>query len=385
MKTTERPKPAASSPNLRQKVFRSLINVLEKHFFKENFVVSNQTPYQELFREKIMSVRHYPPLTQKAIEIDGRRLRVSRKKHQIPLVMVPPLAATSIIFDLLPQRSVVRYFLARGFDVYLIDWGEVNASHRDISLETYVAEWMPAALASIRRHSGRDEVSLFGYCMGGLLSLLYAAVTQDSHIRNIVTIASPVDMHQGGIAGRILSLIHGPARAISSLFRISLLDLPAQYLHVPGWLNSLAFKLTDPVGTVTHRLQLLLNLWDREYLKQNHTMGTWFNDMVDYPGETIKEMAVHMMINNRMSKGVMRFGAQQATFNKIHCSILTFAGATDALVSVEAARKAQDIVASKDKQFCIAPGGHAGVFAGSKAPANTWAISAKWLARRSMT
>ena len=105
--------------------------------------------------------------------------------------------------------------------------------------------------------------------------------------------------------------------------------------------------------------------------------------MVDYPGETIKDMAVHMMINNRMSKGVMRFGNQEASFHNIDCSILAFAGDNDTIVSVQAARKVLDIVSSEDKEFCIVPGGHAGVFAGSKAAANTWTLSADWLAQRS--
>jgi polyhydroxyalkanoate synthase len=53
------------------------------------------------------------------------------------------------------------------------------------------------------------------------------------------------------------------------------------------------------------------------------------------------------------------------------------------LVSVLAARKVLEIVSSEDKEFCVVPGGHAGVFAGSKAPENTWSISADWLEIRS--
>ena len=48
-----------------------------------------------------------------------------------------------------------------------------------------------------------------------------------------------------------------------------------------------------------------------------------------------------------------------------------------------AARKVLEIVSSQDKEFCVVPGGHAGVFAGSKAPENTWSISADWLEGRS--
>eukprot|EP01035_Chromulina_nebulosa_P001693 gene1693-2285_t len=45
------------------------------------------------------------------------------------------------------------------------------------------------ALAAIRKHSGSQEVSLFGWCMGGLLSLMHAGLTLDPKIRNLVTVA----------------------------------------------------------------------------------------------------------------------------------------------------------------------------------------------------
>lgn len=370
-------------PGIAEKAFWSLVNAVERKLYSENFIVSNLTPYDVIYRDRIMSVRHYLPLDDERIQVGDEVIGVSQKRHRVPLVLVPPLAATSMIFDLMPHRSVVRFFLAKGFDVYLIDWGEVTEDHSDLSLETYVLEWMPAALRQVRQVSGEQDISIFSYCMGGLLSLMYAAVSHDQHIRNMITVASPVDMHQSGVAGRVLSAIYRPAQALSQLLNFSLLDMPARYFHVPGWVNSLAFKLTNPLGHVINSFELLLNMWDREYLKEHLTMSQWFDDMVDYPGETIKDMAVHMMIDNRMAKGKMKIGREQAEFEKIKCSILAFAGDTDKLVSTRAARKALDIVSSEDKEFCVVPGGHAGVFAGGKAPANTWSVSADWLAERS--
>lgn len=368
---------------LREKAFWSVVNAIERRLFQERFIVANRTPYDVIYNDRIMSVRHYLPLEEDEIRVGDDMMAVNQERYPVPLVLVPPLAATSMIFDLLPQRSVVRYFLARGFDVYLIDWGEVTADHRNLSLETYVLDWMPAALSRIREQSGRQDLSIFAYCMGGLLSLMYAAATQDAHIRNLVTVASPVDMHQSGVAGRVLSAIYRPARIISQVFNISLLDLPPRFLHVPGWLNSLAFKLTNPMGAVISYLELLVNLWDREYVKQHSTLQSWFDDMVDYPGATIKDMLVHMGLNNRMARGSMRLGQTEAAFAHIRCSILAFAGDDDRLVSASSAHKVLDIVSSQDKEFCVVPGGHAGVFAGSGAPRHTWALSADWLAQRS--
>ena len=365
------------------KIFWSVLNGIEQYVFSENFIVSNLSQYDEILSEGIMSVRHYHPLDAREIEVAGAKVPVEPKKHRTPLVLVPPLAATSMIFDLMPHRSIVRFFLAKGFDVYLIDWGNVTADHTNLSLETYVMDWMPKAINAVRQCSGERDVSIFSYCMGGLISLMYLATSSDQSVRNLVTVASPVDMHQSGVAGKVLSAIYQPAQVISGLLNFSLMDLPARYFHVPGWTSSLVFKMTNPMGLVISSFEKFLNLWDREYLEESLTMSQWFNDMVDYPGETIREMSVNMMLNNKMATGKMRIGQTRAEFSKIKSSILAFAGEADKLVSKRAARKVLEIVSSEDKEFCVVPGGHAGVFAGSKAPENTWAMSADWLAQRS--
>lgn len=365
------------------KIFWSILNGVEQYVSAENFIVSNLSPYDEILSDGIMSVRHFHALEESEVEIAGEKIPVSKKQFKVPVVLIPPLAATSMIFDLMPHRSIVRFFLAKGFDVYLIDWGDVTADHSNISLETYVMDWMPKALESVRERSQQQELSIFSYCMGGLLSLMYLATSEDKNVKNLITVASPVDMHQSGVAGKVLSAIYQPAQAISNILNFSLMDLPARYFHVPGWTSSLVFKMTNPMGLVISSYEKFLNLWDRDYLEESLTMSQWFDDMVDYPGETIREMSVNMMINNKMASGKMNIGNTRAEFNRIHCSILAFAGDSDKLVSAVSARKVLDIVSSEDKEFCVVPGGHAGVFAGSKAPENTWSISADWLAGRS--
>ena len=365
------------------KFFWSVLNGVEQYVSAENFIVSNLSPYDEILSDGIMSVRHYHSLDESEIEVAGEKMPVSKEQFKVPVVLIPPLAATSMIFDLMPHRSIVRFFLAKGFDVYLIDWGDVTADHSNISLETYVMDWMPKALESVRECSQQKELSIFSYCMGGLLSLMYLATSDDKKVKNLITVASPVDMHQSGVAGKVLSAIYRPAQAISHILNFSLMDLPARYFHVPGWTSSLVFKMTNPMGLVISSYEKFLNLWDRDYLEESLTMSQWFDDMVDYPGETIREMSVNMMINNKMASGKMNIGKARAEFSRVQCSILAFAGDADKLVSAVSARKVLEIVSSEDKEFCIVPGGHAGVFAGSKAPDNTWSISADWLASRS--
>src|SRR5690606_12971557 len=140
---------------------------------------------------------------------------------------------------------------------------------------------------------------------------------------------------------------------------------------------------TNPIGSLTSYWDLLVNMWDREYVKEHTTLSAWFDDMVDYPGETINAMVGKMMLNNQMARGRMRMGGGEARCEAIRCSILGFAGDDDKIGSPRAAHKVLEMVSSSVQEFCVVPGGHAGVFGGSRAPDNMWAVSADWLNARS--
>jgi polyhydroxyalkanoate synthase len=175
-----------------------------------------------------------------------------------------------------------------------------------------------------------------------------------------------------------------PAMLIRRYTGFRLHNVDPKTLTVPGWLASLAFKATNPMGTVQGYWDLLLNLWDREYVSQHQTMSKWFNQMHDYPGGVVQDFVVRAGLDNALSRGEIKLGkGKKALLAKIECSLLAIAGTGDKIVTLDAARRVMDIVASDDKTFETAPGGHAGVFAGSKAPATTWRIAAEWLETRS--
>src|SRR5207244_1111675 len=58
--------------------------------------------------------------------------------------------------------------------------------------------YLPRALAAARRVSGHDEVTLAGYCLGGVIAALYAAGHEDARVRNLILMATPVDYTEMG-------------------------------------------------------------------------------------------------------------------------------------------------------------------------------------------
>lgn len=369
---------------LSRKAILSMIHAVERIVNKDALNLTGMTPHTIIYEDDLLSVLHYHPLKDKEIRIGEELVPVSEKTHKIPLVYIPPLLAPGFAFDLFPERSLARYFLAKGFDVYLVDFGSPTKSHSHLSFEDYILEWMPASIEAIRKQSGSRELSLYGYCMGGLFCLLYTTIFQDSDIRNIVTVASPIDTHQMGVAGKALSLVALPAHKLARRLNISLRDIKPEYLHVPGLLGTIGFHLINPLGVLKSYWDLLLNLWDRNYVTAHESLGHWINNLLDYPGATVQEIIVQMALANKLArKGEMTIGHRRAKLKGINCSLLSFAGENDEIVQFESARKIMDVVSSRDKSFHVVPGGHVGLIIGEKAPANLWQISAEWLARRS--
>jgi polyhydroxyalkanoate synthase len=94
-------------------------------------------------------------------------------------------------------------------------------------------------------------------------------------------------------------------------------------------------------------------------------------------------MAGEVVSENQIATGRVQIRDKVAELDSIQSALLAFAGETDNLVPPEVAERSVEIVASNDKEFRVAPGGHMGVIIGSKAQSEVWSQSADWLEERS--
>lgn len=361
-----------------------LRNSINRRSNPEKYFLQDKTERIEILREGLFSVHYYPALKDPRVDIEGESVTVNKKHFPIPLILVPPLGVYAWIFDLMADRSLVRYFLARGFEVYLIDWGKPGPNESQLSLETYTLNWFPKAVAKVQEHSGQTEVSLLGYCMGGLLSMMYTAAKGSDVVRNLITIASPVDLHKmtNGV-GKISKLLSGPTGLIRRVAGPQLAKLDSSVFHVDGKILSILFKASSPMGTITSYIDLIKNLADDDYVSRYMTMNEWFSNMPDYPGATVRELLMKLGIANRLHRGYFNLGGHEVSFDRIKSALLAFAGESDVIATVASASAIMSVVGSLDKTFQVVPGGHAGVFTGSKAAHSTWSIAADWLELRS--
>ncbi|HZZ24426.1 MAG TPA: alpha/beta fold hydrolase, partial [Roseiarcus sp.] len=113
-----------------------------------------------VFRDPVFELIQYKPLTE----------QVWRR----PVVITPPQINKYYSLDLTLEKSLVRFLLQEGFQVFCISWRNPKPEQRDWGLDTYVKA-VDDAVDAVRTISGSADVSVMGACSGGITSSAYVA------------------------------------------------------------------------------------------------------------------------------------------------------------------------------------------------------------------
>ncbi|MEO8602509.1 MAG: alpha/beta fold hydrolase [bacterium] len=321
----------------------------------------DRTPFDIVFQRDKLGLRRYRAA-------DG-----AVRRHALPVLLVPPLMVKPFVFDLFPGRSLARFLLDRGFDVFLVDFGEPDAADAYVTLDDYVLDWLPAACRQVCEVSRQRELSAIGYCMGGLMMLMALGVRHERAVRNLVTIGAPLDVSKMGMFAWMAKVAGSQVEFLSR--RIG---------NVPGGVSSAAFRLLTPAKNVTRYADLFMNMWDREYVNGFDAMNQWVSQFIDYPQGAFLQFVRDFLERNALAEGKMRFRGKLADLAQVTVNLLAFAGRTDRIAPPAAVRAQLDALGSSDATFRLVPGGHMGVFAGHGAPRQVWQPAAEWLAARSL-
>jgi poly[(R)-3-hydroxyalkanoate] polymerase subunit PhaC len=311
--------------------------------------------------------------------IDERHLLLRRYRrpenvelrHDVPVLIIPPLMVKPDIYDLRPGHSFVEYMLHHGFDVFLVDFGRPDATDRDFRLEDYLLHPINTSVEKMREVTGSRQVSIFGYCMGGIFASIYAALERTNAVKNVVLLGAPIDFEKLGGYHTLIQYVDAPMVAIAEAFG-----------YFPAVLSQSLFSMTQPLKTLTRPLNLLWNLWDDDYLESYEAMNKWTSDFLHYPEAAFKQFARDFVRDNKFVKNEIEMFGRRVDLEKIVASYLVLASPDDQFGQPESAHAIIDAISSEDKTFMLVRGGHLGAMAGSRAPAN-WALIAEWLAERS--
>lgn len=128
-----------------------------------------------VFRNDVLELIQYTPRTERV--------------HERPLVIAPPQINKFYVFDLTQEKSLVRYALDGGQQVFVISWRNPTAEHRDWDMTTYLSA-AEEALDAVTAITGSPDVNLLGACSGGMTAVSLAAylAARDKPVINALTL-----------------------------------------------------------------------------------------------------------------------------------------------------------------------------------------------------
>lgn len=318
--------------------------------------------------------------TEKAIVGEGPQRTVYRylrrgwqPSHSTPILLVPPLAAPAWCFDLRQGCSLAEHLLARGYPTYVVDYGAISFSDRALGLEHWVDDVIPNAVEAVVRDSGRDDIQLVGWCLGGIMALL-ASAARDLPVRSVGMIASPFDFTRVRMAA--------PIRALASLTGGALGTTLYRMLGgAPAPLVSLGFRATALDRYVTKPVVLAQHLHDRDWIAHSQAVDEYMANMLAYPGRTFGQLYHQFFRVNELAGGTLELGDHRIELSKIDVPVLAVGGISDVLAPIDAVHHVGGLLPnSPDVRLETAPGGHLGVLTGRSAVRTTWIFLDEFLA-----
>jgi polyhydroxyalkanoate synthase subunit PhaC len=291
-----------------------------------------------------------------------------------PVLLVTPLAAPAICYDLRRGCSLVEHLVEGGRPTYLVEYGEVSFKDRSLGMEHWIDEVVPTAIREVSAHAGGRPVHLVGWSLGGTFALLSAAADPSLPIASISVLGSPFDVREVPLVAPLrplLSLTDGRG-AITRLYQA--------VGGAPRPLVRWAFQLSSVQKLVTKPLAVARNLDDADYLAQLEAVDRFAANMIAYPGRTFGQLYHRLLKGNALVDGTFDLDDRTLDVADIRVPVLVFAGANDSIAPTGSVKALVPLLtSSRETRYEIVPGGHLGMLTGRRARTGTWPLIDAWV------
>ncbi|HCF50042.1 MAG TPA: class III poly(R)-hydroxyalkanoic acid synthase subunit PhaC [Syntrophomonas sp.] len=294
--------------------------------------------------------------------------------HRIPVLFLYALINKAYVLDLTPGMSVVESLVKKGFDVYLLEWGEFEWEDRNLTMADLVYDYIARAVKKVCQYSGSQELSIIGYCMGGTMSAMYASLFPQPVIRNLVLLASPIDF---GNAGLVTQWLH-------TAFGNDVDKIVDTFELVPKEFVDIGLKMLNPVNNFIGTYTRLWKMIDEEVPVHSwKVLNKWVDDNVNFPGGAYRQWIKDLYQDNQLINNEFRLRGKVVDLARIQSSLLVLAGARDHIVLPHQVKIALQAFSSPDHEYHEFNIGHGGLVFGKVAQKQVYPLLSGWLGARS--
>ena len=307
------------------------------------------------------------------LELDTMRLRdfsVERSRAgATPVLIDPPYAGhSSSIADYAKGQSLVEALRAAGHErILVMDWKSATAEMKDYDIDTYLAE------INVVVDDLRTPVHLVGLCQGGWMSAMYAS-RFPGKVRTLVLAGAPIDTDAGN--GPIKQMAHQlPMSVYRNLVAAGGGRMRGKVM-LAGWKN-----MHPEEQYLKKYIDLYEHIADKCYIARTERFERWYENAIDLPGRYYLQAIEELFKANRFAKGEFVGLGRTLSLKDIKIPLYLLAGEADDITTREQVFAAEHLVGTPRSAIVkrLAPGGHIGMFMGSKTLADVWPQIGHWM------
>jgi polyhydroxyalkanoate synthase len=296
-----------------------------------------------------------------------------------PVLLVSPLGACGVAFDLRRGCSLVEHLVGEGRHVHQVD-DEDLVGHgaptpgSPTDLTRWVDDILPHVIRVVSAHHDGAPVHVVGWSVGGLAALLTAADDPTLPIASLTALATPfsLDHVPEHVPSRPLAIAAGgPVLATVQ----TLLGLVPTVPPVPEFLSvgSVGAFLTTPLTVLSH-------LADRDFLAQLEAVDD-LRALVGAQAELVGATYHAMVGPGELERGLVSVGGRHVDLGSLERPVMLVSGEDDVVVPPRAVRAGSTVLSGADTSLMTAPGGHLGVVCGRASRDRLWPALCAFLNR----
>lgn len=287
----------------------------------------------------------------------------------VPVLIDAPYAGHSAtIADYAKGQSLVETLLASGLKRVLVtDWKSATEAMRDFDIDKYLTD----INAAVDKLGGR--VDLVGLCQGGWMSAMYACRFPEK-MSTLVLAGAPIDTDAGN--GSIKKIAHElPLSFYEEMVAAGDGRMLGQYM-LAGWKN-----MHPEAQYVGKFIDLYEHIEDKCYIERTEQFERWYENPIDLPGVYYLQAVRLLFEENRFAKGEFVGLGKKLSLKDVTIPVFLLAGDADDITTKEQVFAAERLLGTPAEKIekKLVPGGHIGLFMGSRTLQETWPEIAAWI------
>jgi polyhydroxyalkanoate synthase len=269
--------------------------------------------------------------------------------HKRPLVMSPPQVNKYYAIDLSPAKSLVKWAVDSGVQMFIVSWRNPTLEHRHWGLDNYVMA-LDAAVDAARQITGSPDVNMWGSCSGGMTLAAYLgwlAARQESKVANTTWAVCVLDT-KAALEDSTLGLFNSPAtiRAAKARSMRNGIITGEEMASMFAWMRP---------------NDLIWNYWVNNYLLGNQPPAfdilAWNNDTTRLPAQFHCDLLDLIEKNPYVNSGTLEIGGVPIDMGKVDVGAYVIGGITDHITPWKACYGTARIF-GPDTTFVLANAGH---------------------------